>query len=37
VQSLYGNTTGHNEYDTQQNITEQSKDKDKKRGQAFNN
>ena len=28
MQSLYVNTTGHNEYDTEQNITEQNKDKD---------
>ena len=28
VQSLYGNTTWHNEYGTEQNITEQNKDED---------
>lgn len=28
VQSLYGNTTGHHEYDTKQNITEQTRDED---------
>jgi hypothetical protein len=28
LQSPYGNTTGHNEYDTEQNITEHNKDKD---------
>jgi len=28
MQSLHGNTRGHNEYDTQQNITQQTKDKD---------
>jgi hypothetical protein len=26
--SLYGNTTGHNAYDTKQNITEQTGDED---------
>jgi hypothetical protein len=28
VHSVYGNTTGHNEYDTKQNITEQTEDED---------
>jgi hypothetical protein len=28
MQSLHGNTRGHKEYDTKQNITEQTKDKD---------
>jgi len=29
--SLYGNATGHNEYDTKQNITEQIRDEDQRK------